>query len=46
MRMLLNIPALQQQVATMLLQQLPEYSNSESEAAASIPSLILGQLRW
>lgn len=50
-RMLLNMACLQQQLAERLLQKLPEYSQAECEEGAggsssSLPSLILGQLRW
>ncbi|WIA09029.1 hypothetical protein OEZ85_008443 [Tetradesmus obliquus] len=51
-RMLLNMPCLQQQLAERLLQKLPEYSQAECEeegaggSSSSLPSLILGQLRW
>jgi hypothetical protein len=51
-RMLLNMPSLQQQLAEQLLQKLPEYSQAECEedgaggSSSSLPSLILGQLRW
>jgi hypothetical protein len=50
--MLLNMPSLQQQLAERLLQKLPEYSQAECEedgaggSSSSLPSLILGQLRW
>eukprot|EP00878_Enallax_costatus_P024090 GHUV01025681.1.p1 GENE.GHUV01025681.1~~GHUV01025681.1.p1 ORF type:complete len:600 (+),score=218.23 GHUV01025681.1:550-2349(+) len=54
MRMLLNLLPLQQQVATLLLHKLPEFSQTEHEdsgagssnTATSVPGLILGQLRW
>lgn len=49
-RMLLNMTSLQQQLATMLLHKLPEYSQAECDDdevnTSSVPSLILGQLRW
>jgi hypothetical protein len=52
-RMLLNILPLQQHVATMLLDKLPEYSQADcedgapdSDSTSSTPNLILGQLRW
>lgn len=55
MRMLLNMMPLQQQVATLLLQKLPEFSQAEfadnrdgagSSTVSTVPGLILGQLRW
>jgi hypothetical protein len=56
MRLLLNILPLQQRLATMLLQKLPEFSTAECDepegpaaagsSAAALPSLILAQLRW
>lgn len=54
-RMLLNMPTIQQQVATLLLHKLPEFGQGECEedvnegrnsSASTIPGLILGQLRW
>eukprot|EP00879_Flechtneria_rotunda_P031188 GHRR01034048.1.p1 GENE.GHRR01034048.1~~GHRR01034048.1.p1 ORF type:complete len:169 (+),score=79.21 GHRR01034048.1:523-1029(+) len=55
LRMLLNMPNVQQPVAMLLLHKLPEYSRAEcddrdgngsSSNESSIPSLILGQLSW
>jgi hypothetical protein len=55
MRLLLNILPLQQRLATMLLQKLPEFSTAECDepdnaaadvSTASLSSLILAQLRW
>lgn len=55
MRLLLNILPLQQRLATLLLQKLPEFSAAECDepdnaaadgSTASLSSLILAQLRW
>lgn len=53
-RLLLNMLPLQQRLATMLLQKLPEFSEAECEdggeaaghVMSCVASLILGQLRW
>lgn len=54
-RLLLNILPMQQRLATMLLQKLPEFSTAECDepegpaadsSTASLSSLILAQLRW
>lgn len=55
MRLLLSILPVQQRLATMLLQKLPEFSTAECDepeggpadsSTASLSSLILAQLRW
>lgn len=55
MRMLLNMLPLQQQAATLLLQKLPEFTqtvcddtaaDNSGSTASTVPGLILGQLRW
>lgn len=52
-RMLLNMLPLQQHIATMLLDKLPDYSQADCEGGepdsssnSSTPNLILGQLKW
>jgi hypothetical protein len=55
MRLLLNILPMQQRLATVLLQKLPEFSTAECDepdgpaadsSTAALSSLILAQLRW
>jgi hypothetical protein len=45
-RLMLHTRHLQTQVITLLLQKLPDYSAAECAAAASLPQLVCGQLRW
>ncbi len=45
-RVLLNVAPLQNEVAKLLLERLPEFCDSTSEEDKVVPQLILGQFRW
>jgi hypothetical protein len=45
-RLMLHARQLQTPVITLLLQRLPDYSAADCVAAASLPQLVCGQLRW